>query len=143
MNLVKYSAIAGFFVFAAAVSAFLAQMWFHPWEAVFYGKLTHTCGALIAAVFVAGFLARESGASKGKAVARRDVVRVTSALCFVLFVAGVLTYLAQLWCEPWGGATYDKIMLTEGALFALAFGINFLVRESRLSDSINNGDKME
>lgn len=142
MNLVKYSAIGGFFVFAAAVVALLAQMWFRPWEAVFFGKFIHSCGVLVAAAFVCGFLAREGAASRGKA-ARPDVVRITAALCFGVFVAGALSYLAQLWMEPWSAETFGKILLTEGGLFALAFGVNFLVRESRLSDSLNDGDKLE
>lgn len=142
MSFVKYSAIAGFLAFSAAVVAFLAQMWQHPWDAAFFAKMLHTDGVLLAAAFVSGFLARESAGAKASS-GRWDVVRVTAVVCFVLFVVGAITYLAQLWGKPWSGAMYDKIILTEGALFVIVFGMNFLVRESRLSDSINNGDKLE
>ncbi|MER2519262.1 MAG: hypothetical protein ABTQ34_01075 [Bdellovibrionales bacterium] len=142
MKLVKYSAIAGFLFFLAAVLAFLAQMWLHPWETVFFGKMIHTDGVLLTAIFVAGFLARENATLRSQA-GRWDVVQVTSACCFALFLVGALTYLVQLWHEPWSGKIFDKIILTEGALFLIAFGANFLVREGRISDSINNGDKLE
>ncbi len=146
MSLVKYSAIAGFLLFLAAVLAFLAQMWLHPWEAIFFGKMIQTDGVLLGAVFVAGFLAREDASARMRTRARawrRDIVGITSVFCFALFLAGALTYLVQLWHEPWSYRIFDKIILTEGALFLIAFGANFLVREGRVSDSVNNGDKLE
>ncbi len=63
--------------------------------------------------------------------------------CLALFVLGVLTFLVQLWLAPWTPDTFWKLILTYGALFLVSFVVNFLLRESRLSERIARDDRLD
>ena len=70
-------------------------------------------------------------------------MKTSSTICFALFLAGVAVFLAQLWFSLWGPDLFVKILLTDGILFLVAFVVNFLLRENRQSEKINNGSGLD
>jgi len=63
--------------------------------------------------------------------------------CFLLFLAGVVLGLAQLWLKLWDPQTFCKIIITDGALFAVSLVWVFLVRDNKESAKINKGNSLD
>lgn len=61
-------------------------------------------------------------------------------ICFLLFFAGVIVALAQMWFGLLPADTFIKVLITDAALFAVVFVMAFLVREGRAAKKINDGD---
>ena len=70
-------------------------------------------------------------------------MKTSSAICFLLFLAGVVVFLVQLWFQPWSADLFVKILITDGVLFIVAFVVNFLIRENKQSEKINNGSGLD
>ncbi len=63
--------------------------------------------------------------------------------CFLLFLLGVLAFLAQMWFDVWSADTFIKLLITDGALLAIVGVYAFLVSENRQTDKVNSGDKLD
>ena len=63
-------------------------------------------------------------------------MRTSAVICAILFVAGVLTALAQVWFGPWSQDVFFKLMLTDGALLLMILVPSFLVKEYRESKEL-------
>ncbi len=70
-------------------------------------------------------------------------MKTSTLICFLLFLAGVIIGLLQLWFKVWDGETFVKIIITDGALFALYFVWLFLLREQKESRKINGGNGLD
>ena len=60
--------------------------------------------------------------------------------CFLLFVAGMMCFLGQLWFRPFDDCTFTKIIVTDVVLFVISLAAHLLVKESRMSEKINKVD---
>jgi DMSO/TMAO reductase YedYZ heme-binding membrane subunit len=58
-------------------------------------------------------------------------------ICFAIFLAGVCTFLAQMWVHPFGAAMFLKIIVTEGVLFLIFFVLAFLIKENKEAKRMN------
>ncbi len=70
-------------------------------------------------------------------------MKILTALCFLLFLAGVLLFLAQLWFHIFAPDIFVKIGITDAALLAIVFILNFLIKENKQTDKINEGHKLD
>jgi hypothetical protein len=62
---------------------------------------------------------------------------------FGLFLAGVVLFLAQMWFSLLSPDTFLKVGITLAALFVVVFVLNFLIKENRQTDKINEGTKLD
>lgn len=67
-------------------------------------------------------------------------MKIATFICFGLFLAGVLLFLAQLWFDVFASRVFDKIIITDAAFFLIAVVAVFLVRENRESKKIHDGE---
>jgi hypothetical protein len=70
-------------------------------------------------------------------------MKSSTILCFLLFLAGITMGLLQLWFRIWSNETFFKIIVTDGAFFAISFVWAFLVKESRASEKIKGGNSLD
>jgi hypothetical protein len=50
-------------------------------------------------------------------------------ICLILFVAGALLLLAQLWFAPFEAAIFTKTLITLAVLFVVVLGVSIAKRE--------------
>lgn len=67
-------------------------------------------------------------------------MKALTIFCFILFLAGVAAFLGQMWFSLWSSGIFLKIIITDVALFAIAFVLAFLIKENKESKNIHNGD---
>ncbi len=67
-------------------------------------------------------------------------MKISTAICFALFLGGVLAFLSQMWFHTWPPELFLKIIITDGAFFVVSFIYVFLIKESRQSDKIKHGN---
>jgi hypothetical protein len=60
-----------------------------------------------------------------------------------LFIIGVVLGVIELWFTPWSPALFIKLEMTLGALLLIICVILFVVREYRLTRSINSGKGLD
>ncbi|HVY13275.1 MAG TPA: hypothetical protein VHB73_06910 [Alphaproteobacteria bacterium] len=68
------------------------------------------------------------------------MIRALTITCFFLFFAGVAAFLAQMWAHVWSPAMFLKLIITDGALFAIVFVMAFLIKEHRESKKIGRDE---
>lgn len=56
-------------------------------------------------------------------------MKVGSIVCTLIFVAGMLLSLLQLWFEPFSAELFIKLLITLSVLFVVALAITLVVRE--------------
>ncbi len=66
------------------------------------------------------------------------MMRPSTALCFGLFLVGVILALVELWFPMPQPELFAKLIITDGIFFAVAFVWAFLVREGKATDRVNN-----
>ncbi|HEY3721409.1 MAG TPA: hypothetical protein VGL41_14870 [Roseiarcus sp.] len=69
-------------------------------------------------------------------------MKVTAAIALGLFHLGVLIGLAQLWFRPWTPETFLKILITDGALLAIALIWYFMTKERRDYEKTRDGQRL-
>lgn len=67
----------------------------------------------------------------------RPVLKPLTLACFVLFMAGITLFLAQMWFHVFAPDVLLKLLITDGALLLIGLVWGFLVRESRESAKID------
>jgi len=70
-------------------------------------------------------------------------MKFLTGTAFLLFLAGVLMWLAQMWFHLLAPDLFIKISITDAALFVIVFVLNFIIRENRLTAKINQGSKLD
>jgi len=66
-------------------------------------------------------------------------MKPSTLTCFILFLAGIALFLAQLWLHYWNDVVFVKLILTDGACLAVALIWAFLVREGKADKKIHSG----
>ena len=61
---------------------------------------------------------------------------------FLLFLAGALALLAQLWFAPLEHAVFVKLMITDGVALLILAVAYFVIREKRANDRLNSPKKL-
>lgn len=61
----------------------------------------------------------------------------------LLFVAGIVLGVIQLWLTPFSAAVFIKLELTLGALFVIALVLAFVRREQRDSAANRDGGRLD
>jgi len=56
-------------------------------------------------------------------------MRIGAIICLIIFVAGALLSLAQMWFTPLATDVFIKILVTLGVLFVVVLGITLVRRE--------------
>jgi hypothetical protein len=71
------------------------------------------------------------------------MIKALNALCFFLFLVGVLLFLAQMWFQILPSDLFVKSGITIGALLVITFVLNFMIKEGKQTDKINHGKELE
>ena len=61
---------------------------------------------------------------------------------FLLFFAGALALLAQLWFAPFEREIFVKLMITDGVALLILAVAYFVIREKRANDRLNSPKKL-
>jgi len=70
-------------------------------------------------------------------------MKIGIGLATLLFVAGVLLALAQLWFVPWSAEDFIKIEMTIGGFFIVAVVVCVVIREYRENKATRSGDRLD
>ncbi|MDP9128200.1 MAG: hypothetical protein M3N08_08085 [Pseudomonadota bacterium] len=70
-------------------------------------------------------------------------MKLSTLICFLLFLAGVSLFLAQMWFQLWTPDLFFKIIVTDAALFVIGCVTAFLIKENRASDRTNKGNSLD
>ena len=70
-------------------------------------------------------------------------MKLSTVLCFLLFVGGVIVSLIQLWFQFWNADMFLKIIMTDGALLVVSFVLAFLIKENKESAKIRSGNSLD
>lgn len=119
-------------VFAAEILLVVAQMWGHVCTPELFAKISITNGAVLAALITLNFMIKED-----------RVTNKLSLACFALFVAGLVLGEWQMWFSMFDALLFMKLCITDAALFLILFVANFLDKENRQTDVINDGSKLD
>lgn len=70
-------------------------------------------------------------------------MKPSTLVCFLLFMAGVLLVLFQMWFHYFSPDMFSKIFVTDIGLFIIAIVLTFLVRENKESKKIDSGHGLD
>ncbi len=70
-------------------------------------------------------------------------MRILNIVCYLLFVAGVVAFLTEMWFHVWGPDMFAKLVMSDAGLFVMLFVLSFLLREKKESDKINDSNKLD
>jgi hypothetical protein len=70
-------------------------------------------------------------------------MKYSTFLCFLLFLAGVVLGLVQLWFMPWSNETFFKLIVTDIALFIVSLIAVFLIRDNKESKKITGENSLD
>jgi uncharacterized membrane protein YcjF (UPF0283 family) len=61
----------------------------------------------------------------------------------LLFIAGILIMLLQLWFSPWSQQVFMKIMITVAAFFVISIVVAFVNKEIKDTRQLKGGDNFK
>ena len=69
-----------------------------------------------------------------------NVLKMLTTVCYLLFAAGALLWIAQIWGSFWTPEVFSKLILSDILIFAILFVLAFLMREHKTHEDRNKLD---
>jgi len=70
-------------------------------------------------------------------------MKTSTFICLVFFLIGAAVFLLQLWFPVWSHEIFAKIMITDGVLFIVCFIVNFLIKETKETESLTKNKGLD